>query len=210
MLKSRRMAWVLAAMFVVAASIGMSGAMAASEVKIGIVDPAKVFKNAPKLKGYADELQKFKADLLAKLDIRSQNMMLDETEVQELVELKLKAVATDKEKARVTELESAERARDAEMKTLTETKDPNDTQKARLKTLQDMQQSSKTKGGELQKGYDERWSAKTQEMDAKAETDVREAIKKVAEAKGLTLVITKEAVMYGGSDISDDVIAKLD
>ena len=35
------------------------------------------------------------------------------------------------------------------------------------------------------------------------------AVQKVAEAKGLTVVIDKSAVLYGGQDITQDVIAKI-
>lgn len=35
------------------------------------------------------------------------------------------------------------------------------------------------------------------------------AVKQTAEAKGLSVVISKEAVVYGGQDITDDVIKKL-
>ena len=39
--------------------------------------------------------------------------------------------------------------------------------------------------------------------------NIRETIQKVAEAKGLTIVIDKTAVLYGGQDITQDVVAKL-
>ena len=38
---------------------------------------------------------------------------------------------------------------------------------------------------------------------------VDEAVKQTAEAKGLSVVLAKEAVVYGGQDITDDVIKKL-
>lgn len=38
---------------------------------------------------------------------------------------------------------------------------------------------------------------------------VDEAVKQVAEAKGLSVVLDKNAVIYGGQEITDDVIKKL-
>lgn len=57
----------------------------------------------------------------------------------------------------------------------------------------------------------------TQQRLAQKEADLMEpilkqveaAVKAVAEAKGLSVVITKEAVVYGGQDITQDVIKKL-
>ena len=209
MLKSRRMAWTLT-LTIVTALIGFPTAMAAQEAKIGIVDTARVYKDAPRIKKYTEDLNKFRQSLGAKLDIRSQNRMLDENEVKELVDLKLKETPTDKDKARVKELEDAERARDAELKALQETKEPDDAKKARLKQLQDMQQSSNTKGNELAKDYDDQLASKMQELTSNAEKEMRDVIKSVAEAKALTLVVAKEAVLFGGIDISDDIIAKME
>ena len=38
---------------------------------------------------------------------------------------------------------------------------------------------------------------------------VEEATKQVADAKGLSIVVAKSAVVYGGNDITQDVISKL-
>ena len=39
--------------------------------------------------------------------------------------------------------------------------------------------------------------------------NVEEAVKKVADSKGLSVVLAKEAVVYGGQDITQDIIGKL-
>ena len=38
---------------------------------------------------------------------------------------------------------------------------------------------------------------------------IEDAVKAVAEAKGLSVVLHKETVVYGGTDITQDVIKKL-
>ena len=38
---------------------------------------------------------------------------------------------------------------------------------------------------------------------------MEEAVKSVADAKGLTVVIDKNAVVYGGTDITQDVVKKI-
>ena len=39
--------------------------------------------------------------------------------------------------------------------------------------------------------------------------NIEDTVKKVAEAKGLQVVLDKSAVVYGGQDITQDVVSKL-
>jgi Skp family chaperone for outer membrane proteins len=208
MIITRRIAWTLA---ICVAAVSLATCVwAAAEIKIGIVDTERAYKDAPRIKHYTEDLNKLRQSLATKLDIRSQNMMLDENEIKELIELKTKDNPSDKDKARIKELEDIERARDAELKALQETKEPNEQQKARQKVLSDMQQKSKDTGSALARDYEGQLQSKMQELNTKAENDLREAINKVAQAKAITVVIAKEAVLFGGIDITDEVIAKLE
>lgn len=210
MLKSRRMAWTLATIISAVCFTGMAAIAADNSPKIAVVDLAKVYKDAPRVKQYMEELDGFRAQLGQKLEIRSQNMMLDENEIKELIDLKLKATATDKDKARISELMDIERKRDEELKQLQATKDLSEPQKARQTELQKLQANSKTTGESLEKDYNANLQSKIQELDEKAKVDMQEAINKVAGEKAYTLIFDKSAVMFGGTDISDQVIAKLD
>lgn len=210
MLKSRRMAWTLATMIAAVCFTGISAFAADNSPKLAVVDLQKVYKEAPRVKQYMEELDSFRAELGQKLEIRSQNMMLDENEIKELIDLKLKTAATDKDKARITELENSERAKDAEFKQLQSTKDLNDQQKARMSELQKLQSNSKTTGEQLEKDYNSNLESKVQDLDGKAKADMLDAINKVAEGKGYAAVMDKSAVLNGGTDITDQVIAKLD
>lgn len=203
---SRKAAWMLlmAALAIVAPSVVL-----AADMKIGVVDTTKLME-APRIKQYDEELTRFVQSLKDKLAIRNQTLMLNEDEIKELIDLKIKAKATDADKARIKTLEDTEKARDAELKSLQETKETTDQQKARLKELQDMRQKAKDTGAALEKDYNGQVQSKMQELDAKVATEVQDAITRVAEAEKLTLVFTKTAVFYGGTDITDKVIEKLD
>ena len=50
---------------------------------------------------------------------------------------------------------------------------------------------------------------KQQELVEPIEQSIKDNIKKVADSKGLSVVIEKNAVVYGGQDITQDVINKL-
>jgi len=184
--------------------------MAADNVTIGVVDSQKMNKDAPRIKQYNEELDAFKQVLVAKMNIRSQNLMLKEEEILELIDLKLKQSRSDKENARIAELEKMEQDRDAEMRTLQETKDPNDAQKARLKDLQDLQTASKNTGTKLGGDYEQNLQTKADEVYNRLIVDIQNAINAVAEAKKIAMVLDKAAVYVGGVDITDEVIARLD
>ena len=55
----------------------------------------------------------------------------------------------------------------------------------------------------------ERLRQKQQELLDPIEQSIKDAVKKTAESKGLGVVIEKAAVVYGGQDITNDVISKL-
>lgn len=212
MIGSRRIAWIVAMAFVAAALAAVPALAADTPPKIGVVDLAKIYKDAPRIKQYKADLDQQTENLGKQLEIRSQNLMLDEAEVKELIDLKLKTPESlkDTEKNRVAELEKKERDLDAEFKKLQGTAQPTDADKARLKTLQDLQAKSKTTGEALENDYNSRLRAKAIELDEKARTDIQEAVNKVAGEKGYTMIIAKDAVMFGGADITDDVINQLD
>lgn len=180
-----------------------------ADLKVGIVDTEKLM-NSPRFKQYDEEVTAFGQSLETKLTIRNQKLMLNEAEIKELIDLRTKPKTTPQDDARIKELEDIERQRDAELKTLQETKEPTDQQKARLKELQDMRQKSKDTGDALHKDYQGQLRSRVQSLDEQFAAEVQDAIKEVAQARGLVLVLNKMQVLYGGIDISDDVTAKLD
>lgn len=55
----------------------------------------------------------------------------------------------------------------------------------------------------------ERLQKEQEDMMAPIQEQIDEAVKAVAEAQGLTVVLRKEGVVYGGKDITQDVVKKL-
>lgn len=55
----------------------------------------------------------------------------------------------------------------------------------------------------------ERLQQKNQELMEPIQKSIEDSVKKVAEAKGLSVVLEKSAVVYGGQDITQDVINKI-
>ena len=94
--------------------------------------------------------------------------------------------------------------------------------------LESIRTQMQTFAQEVQKEYDEKSSGmsdqekqdyarqcaqrvqqKEQELLDPVMTAIEAAVKKVADNKGLAVVITKDAVVYGGQDITQDVIKEL-
>lgn len=210
MARSRRIAWAIIMAIATAAMLGTAVSAADDGQKIGVVDVQRVLTDAPRVKQYKEELDVLRQSLSLKLEIRSQNLMLDENQIKELIDLKTKANATEQDKAKIKELTDVEKQRDEELKKLQGTAQPDEQQKARQKELEGMLQRSRSTGEALEKDYSSQFQTRAQELDAKATADFQEAVNKVAEARGLTLVVAKEAVFFGGANITDDIIAKLD
>ena len=55
----------------------------------------------------------------------------------------------------------------------------------------------------------QRLMQKRQELTEPLQKSVEESVKKVAEQKGLSVVLEKGAVVYGGQDITQDVIKQI-
>jgi len=55
----------------------------------------------------------------------------------------------------------------------------------------------------------ERLQQKNEELMEPIEKSIQDAVKSVAEKKGLSVVIEKGAVVYGGQDITQDVVKQL-
>jgi outer membrane protein len=90
----------------------------------------------------------------------------------------------------------------------------NETYKAAIKQAQDdfnaksanmNDQDKKALSQQLQQGIQQ----KQQELINAIRDKVNAAIKAVAEDKGLTVVVDKSVIAYGGKDITDDVLKKI-
>jgi Skp family chaperone for outer membrane proteins len=220
MIRSYHIACLLVTAFIIALVSSPGLAADDDKSKIGMVDMQRVYRDAPRVKQFFEELQVFSQALNAKLAIREKNMMTTDQEITELIDLSTKPNATDADKARIKAITDAAKAKDDEFKVLQQTKDMTDAQKARQKELQETQQKSQKAGETVAKDYASQVQSKAQDIGEKADAEVHVAVNKVAETKGLTVVLVKrlagvngeplDFVLLGGVDITDDIIANLD
>lgn len=64
------------------------------------------------------------------------------------------------------------------------------------------QQQAKT----LMSKYEQEIAEKDKELTDKLMADIQASMKKISQQKGLAVILDKQVVLYGGTDITDDVI----
>ncbi len=220
MIRPRKAAWIaaVAALTLVSTPLWSADAPTGS-ASIGLIDQARLKTEAPKMKRYSDELQALAQSLDATLDLRNGNPMLDKAEIKELIDLKAKAAPTPAESARIEALSAAESAREQELKTLQSSRTLTDLQRMQMRGLQDRLKQSETAFNAAYQDGQNKLTAKSEELEGKASADLAAAATKVAVARKLKIVLltntvlpdggTRQIALYGGVDVTDDVIAQL-
>ena len=92
-----------------------------------------------------------------------------------------------------------------------------DAEAERQKAVQQAQQEFNEKSANMSDQEKQAYYQQTMERLQQQNTDlmepvqkqVEDAVKAIAEAKGLSVVLNKDTVVYGGTDITQDVIKKL-
>jgi|GEM_PF-1314737 len=183
---------------------------AGSDIKIAVVDITRIRKDSPRLKQYDADFAKIQSELQAELDNRGSHLLLDEAEIKQYIALKQKGqTATDADKAAIKTFDDKQTALDTELKTLQQTPALDDTQKARQKALTEILQKNKATAELFVKDSSGILQGKGDELSAKIETDILAAVKEAAIAKSFNYVYDKGALLYGGIDLTDDVIKRL-
>lgn len=62
---------------------------------------------------------------------------------------------------------------------------------------------------ELDRQLQQQFLAKREELFSGLDKDIRQAVEKVAADRGVSIVLDRAVVLYGGTDLTDDVVAQL-
>ena len=84
----------------------------------------------------------------------------------------------------------------------------NEMQKAQMRFEADNANKSDEEKAKAMQQAQMELQQKEQDLISGIQQKIDDAVKQVAEAKGLSVVIDKSAVVYGGQDITDDVMKK--
>lgn len=200
----------LAAVLILSCPAGAQAPAAAGvQATIAMVDIQKAAADYKGMKAANDEINKLVNDLKTDIETRATHKLMTEAELTELVALKKKTPRTDAENKRMDELEKIGKTRDEELNTLSQKAEPTDAERARLRELKDISNKNTAALATLNDDYGQQVDKRRSELQEKVNADLLAAVAKVATQKGLATVIDKIAVLYGGLDITDDVVKAL-
>jgi Skp family chaperone for outer membrane proteins len=179
---------------------------------VGYVDLAAVTEQIRKTPTWQTMTKKFddqKGVFAKEIETLTKTRYLTKQERDELESLRAKPKPTDAEKARIDELEKRSDAVDREAQTLAGVEKPTDVQSKRIGELAEMRKAALAG---LQDETEKR-SQQLREFEAQVLEDMQkqvlEKVSQVAEGKGVTMVIDRQAILYGGQDLTQDVVKKL-
>ncbi|MCC6484005.1 MAG: OmpH family outer membrane protein [Armatimonadetes bacterium] len=184
-------------------------AQTAPQPTIGVVDVKKAFDEYKETQKSNTEVDGLVAGFRTELDVRSKNKLLNDAELGELITLKKKDKLTDADQARIDALEKEQKKRDEEISAISNTTSPTEQQTARLRELRDLSNKNDAALRSLAEDYSNQVDKRKDELSNKITEDMKKAIAKVAQAKGIATVVDKIAVLYGGVDITDEVVKAL-
>lgn len=195
----------------VAASILVAGYAHAADNKaltIGFVDVQKVFYECEEAKKSTADLRAEGEKLQAQLQRMLERRLLTDDQRKEAEAIDAIDKPTDAQKQRLAELTAEAKKYEDELKDLQQKPESSldDKQKERLNELTTRGRQATQKIQELNDTYAKQLNDKNQDMSTKIQERIKNAIGDVARNKGLTAVVDKQVILYGGLDVTEDVM----
>ncbi|MBN1461481.1 MAG: OmpH family outer membrane protein [Armatimonadetes bacterium] len=176
---------------------------------VGVVDMERVANEYAEMQQLNREFQTFLHDQDQKLQRQHTARMLKDDERQEYLDSTEMGAPTDGMKARLKELEELSASREKRMLELGKTEECTEEEQTELAELEALYNQRMDNLAQLQAEIQASRLAKYDELTQLVTENVDGAVKKVAEAQQLTIVVRKESVLHGGLDITDDVLQEL-
>ncbi len=183
--------------------------LAAHAQAFGVVDYERVINESTFVKNSLEQLQALEARYRGVLQALQENIILTDEERQELTNLLLADTLNDAQRQRVQQLAQTSRQRADELQQLRQKPQPSETEKAALERFTQMEARGREAIQTLAQQLSQQLEQRVQQSREQVRNAVRETIAQVAKEKRLTLVFSTEAVLYAETDITNDVIQKL-
>jgi Skp family chaperone for outer membrane proteins len=178
-------------------------------VPLGYVDIQLVFQQAPAAQEVKKQGEQLKAQFQEKLALKNDTLGLTEAERTELNTLLAKASPSDQEKARIALLRGKTAKLDEELRNLRQKPTPTDVEKARLQELTQLLSSAENKLRSEVETLQGQLDQKGDELMSGLQDKILKAVEDVAKDQGLAMVVDKQARLFGGVDITSQVVGKL-
>ena len=172
--------------------------------QIAYIDTSVIMKSEYITKSYS-ELETQNNTFQKEIQIRQDNLFLGENEITDLLNL----VQNNGDQAKITEYQTTNNKRAEELNLLNQTKDLTEEQKNRLTELNNLRKKSNENLQSRAEALGEQMQSLMAKKGAEMEEAIMSACEKVAKEKNYSIVVNKDAIFYGGEDITKDVIAAL-
>lgn len=205
----KKLAFAIVAGAVLMVATGTAALAAAPASEVGVVDIEQIYASHPRLQELNRRFADFRQQQEAQLQRMFQTRLLTDEEQREFMDLLEMGAPTEAREARLTGLaeDSTQREqrlaelRQNESRTAEEEQEYTELEQTHNRRVAELTNLQLTLEQAVTDKHDELWALVTENVEA--------AIQAVAEEQSLTLVLQKEAVLYGGVDITDAVVALL-
>ena len=186
---------------------GTGAGWAKSEV--GVVDWDKVLASFTAYQAALKQHEDFTAQRQAQLTFRFQTRMLGDAEIKECEELRKLAAPTEEQKKRLQELLAVSDTREQELESLKANASPTPEQSKRIQELQPVSDAGTKALEELRAKLKQEVADEFNRLMTPLDERLKKAIAVVAGELKLGVVLNKGDVLFGGEDITEKVLVKV-
>jgi len=176
---------------------------------VGCVDVPQVVQRSPAGQAVRNQLEQLRTQLQSQLALNRDAVGLSGVERTELQTLLAKPSPSDKEKSRIGELRGKTSKLDEELRALRQKPALAETEKSRLQELTRLFSAAEDKLGSDMETLQVQLNQKRDELMGGLQEKILKAVGEVAREQGLAMVVDKQAVLFGGDDITSQVADKL-
>jgi Skp family chaperone for outer membrane proteins len=194
-----------------ATAIAVCGPIWAAEpaASWGVVDMGRVATEYRGMHNLERQFQEFQREQDQMLDGRYKTRALYDDERQEFFDLSDMGAPTEERDKRLAELAGLSDKRENRLLELRQNKERTPGEEEEFRQLTALYDQRMGELAALQTSLQQAREAKRAELNRVLTDSVNSAVKAVAEERGLPIVVRREIVLYGGTDITEDVLTKL-
>ncbi len=194
-----------------ATAIAVCGPIWAAEPAVGwgVVDMARVATEYRGMRELERQFQEFQRAQDETLDGRYKTRALYDDERQEFFDLSDMGAPTEERDKRLAELAGLSDKRENRLLELRQNKERTPGEEQEFRQLTALYDQRMGELAALQSSLQQEREVKRAELNGVLTESVNSAVKAVAEEKGLPIVVRREIVLYGGTDITEDVLTRL-
>ena len=178
-------------------------------IAVGYVDVQKVLQDSPAAVKARKDAEDLKAQLQAQLALQQDLIFLEGSDLTELQGLQEKALKTDKDKERIAVLQKKSQSAEEEWRSLQQSTQPTDVQKSRLLALNNTRTHNTAALQAAQQKAQEDLDKRAADLMDGLQSRILKVVEQVATDEKLSMVVDKQARLYGGRDITELVVGKL-